>query len=162
MGIKEAILATKPTSYWPLDDTSGNACHDDLHEASLSQSEIKPAVVPSSQSSAPYFDGEIGSYLTITDDKRYSQSYANALSVAAWICPLTLDNTHTSSARGKDQYVHYMEKAGGSSGGTVCATILGLLSGRKMNHIQDALPVLVANPADTGDPCDPPHFLQQS
>lgn len=95
MGIKEAILATTPTSYWPLDDASGTACHDErgLHEASLSGG-VKLAVVPFGQASAPYFDGEIGSNLTIVDDERYSQPHANALSLAAWICPLTLNNTH--------------------------------------------------------------------
>jgi hypothetical protein len=112
MGIKEAILATTPTSYWPLDDASGTACHDErgLHEASLGGG-VKLAVVPFGQASAPYFDGEIGSYLTIVDDERYSQPHANALSVAAWICPLTLNNTHTAGGSGNDQYVHFMEKS---------------------------------------------------
>ncbi len=44
---------------------------------------------------APYFDGELGSILTVDGDPQYSQPYANVLSVAAWICPLALDNTTT-------------------------------------------------------------------
>src|SRR5262249_27590703 len=39
------------------------------------------------------------------------QPYANALSVAAWICPLALDNEFTLGAVDHDHYVHYLEKA---------------------------------------------------
>jgi hypothetical protein len=37
MSIKVAILGTKPTSYWPLDDRIGSWCHDELslHDASV-------------------------------------------------------------------------------------------------------------------------------
>jgi len=37
MSIKDAILGTQPTSYWPLDDVGGAACHDEmgLHAASV-------------------------------------------------------------------------------------------------------------------------------
>src|SRR6267154_5781265 len=42
-------------------------------------------------------------------DAQYSQPYANALTIATWICPLTLDNAQTTGTR--DQYVHFMEKA---------------------------------------------------
>ena len=45
-----------------------------------------------------------------------------------------------------------IKTAGGSSGGAVCAAILGLLSNRKVPHIQDTLPALVANATDTGNP----------
>jgi hypothetical protein len=51
--------------------------------------------------------------LTIDDDSKYSQPYANALTVAAWICPLALDNANTAGKTG--QYVHYVEKAVGPS-----------------------------------------------
>jgi hypothetical protein len=35
MTIKDAILSTLPTSYWPLDDPDGFSCHDEmgLHDA---------------------------------------------------------------------------------------------------------------------------------
>jgi hypothetical protein len=36
MGVKEAILSTQPTSYWPLDDPGGSlSCHNEmgLHDA---------------------------------------------------------------------------------------------------------------------------------
>ena len=35
MTVKTAILATQPTSYWPLDDAAGTSCHDEigLHDA---------------------------------------------------------------------------------------------------------------------------------
>lgn len=29
MGVKTAILATQPTSYWPFDDDAGSSCHDE-------------------------------------------------------------------------------------------------------------------------------------
>jgi len=61
----------------------------------------------------PIFDGEIGSILTVTDDPRYSQPYADALSVAAWIWPLALENSNTGGST--DQYVHFLEKAVDSS-----------------------------------------------
>ena len=36
MSVKDAILNTQPTSYWPLDDLNGLSCHDEmgLHDAS--------------------------------------------------------------------------------------------------------------------------------
>jgi hypothetical protein len=115
MSTKAAILATNPTSYWPLDDPAGSSCHDELglHDASLPAKGVSLAVVPFGESQAPYFDGESGSYLTIDGDPQYSQVYANALTVAAWICPLALDNARTA---GKvDQFVHFVEKAVGPS-----------------------------------------------
>jgi hypothetical protein len=120
MGLKEEILATKPTSYWPLDDDAGAACHDELglHAATLPTSGVKPAVVPfGPTASAPYFDGEIGSCLTVADDHdgRYSQPLGNALSVAAWICPLTLDNIHTWGDAEEGRYAHFLEKSVHSS-----------------------------------------------
>jgi hypothetical protein len=45
-----------------------------------------------------------------------------------------------------------IKTAGGSSGGAVCTAILGLLSGRKVPHIQGTLQALAANLADTGNP----------
>jgi hypothetical protein len=90
MSIKDAILGTKPTSYWPLDDLAGSSCHDELglHDASTPAEGVVLAVIPFGESQAPYFDGELGSYLTIDSDPQYSQAYANALTVAGWICPL--------------------------------------------------------------------------
>jgi hypothetical protein len=116
MNIKDTILNTQPTSYWPLDDLgSSSSCHDEtgLHDASMPAQGVTLAVIPFGASQAPYFDGVLGSALTINDDPQYSQSYANALTVAAWICPLALDNTLTAGA--EDQYVHFVEKAVGPS-----------------------------------------------
>jgi hypothetical protein len=111
MSIKDAILDTLPTSYWPLDDLAGPSCHDEmgLHAASVPPQGVTLAVIPFGASQAPYFDGGLGSFLTIDDDPQYSQPYANALTVATWICPLALDNANTTGA--KDQYVHFVEKA---------------------------------------------------
>ena len=115
MSIKDTILGTQPTSYWPLDDPGGSSCHDEmgLHDASAPANGIGLAVIPFGSSQAPYFDGALGSVLTIDDDPQYSQPYANALTVAAWICPLALDNANTAGASGHDQYVHFVEKAVG-------------------------------------------------
>jgi hypothetical protein len=111
MSLKTAILDTSPTSYWPLDDAVGDSCHDEtgLHDATLSSAGVKLAALPFGDASAPYFDGNIGNVLTVTDDERYSQPYAKALTLAAWICPLALDNAQTVGSR--DQYVHFLEKA---------------------------------------------------
>jgi hypothetical protein len=115
MSTKKAILGTLPTSYWPLDDLSGFSCHDKLglHEALAPADGVNLAVVPFGASQAPYFDGELGSVLTIDSDPQYSQAYANALSVAAWICPLALDNARTAGTA--DRFVHFVEKAVGPS-----------------------------------------------
>jgi hypothetical protein len=113
MSLKNAILTTVPTSYWPLDDVAGPSCHDEMgnHDALVSDAGITLAVIPFGQVSAPYFDGEIGSYLTVPDDPRYSQPSASALSVAAWICPLTLDNSNVGGPVNGDHYVHVLEKS---------------------------------------------------
>jgi Concanavalin A-like lectin/glucanases superfamily len=115
MSIKDTILSTSPTSYWPLDDLDGPSCHDEmgLHDASVPTQGVTLAVIPFGASQAPYFDGALGSFLTIANDLKYSQPDANALTVAAWICPLALDNANTTGT--EDQYVHYVEKAVGSS-----------------------------------------------
>lgn len=115
MSIKDEILNTSPTSYWPLDDLEGSSCHDEmgLHDAFVPKQGVTLAVIPFGASQAPYFDGVPRSFLTIADDPRYSQSYANALTVAAWICPLALDNANTAGTG--DQYVHFVEKAVGRS-----------------------------------------------
>jgi hypothetical protein len=115
MNLNTTILDTGPTSYWPLDDAAGGSCHDEtgLHDAMVSSAAVKLAAIPFGAASAPYFDGEIGSVLTVVDDAQYSQPFANALTVAAWICPLALDNAQTAGSR--DQYVHFLEKAVDSS-----------------------------------------------
>jgi hypothetical protein len=84
-----------------------------LHNAALPAHGVTLAVIPFGTSQAPYFDGVLGSFLTIAGDPRYSQPYANALTVAAWICPLVLDNANTTGT--EDQFVHYIEKAVGPS-----------------------------------------------
>jgi hypothetical protein len=112
MPLKSTILALNPTSYWPLDDVPGSAaCLDamGLTNASLPASGVTLAAVPFGASSAPLFDGAIGSRLTIASTPQYSQPFANALTVAVWICPLALDNANTAGSA--DQYVHFLEKA---------------------------------------------------
>ena len=115
MTVKDAILTTRPTSYWPLDDVSGPSCQDEmgLHNAALPTQGVTLAVIPFGIAQAPFFDGALGSVLTIDDDPHYSQPCANALTVAAWVCPLTLNNANTAGS--KDQFVHYIEKAVGAS-----------------------------------------------
>ena len=92
MSLKTVTLDTSPTSYWPLDDAIGDLFHDEagLHDATMAGAGVKLAAIPFGAASAPYFDGEIGSVLTVVDDAQYSQPYANALTIATWICPLTL------------------------------------------------------------------------
>jgi hypothetical protein len=71
MNIKDTILNTQPTSYWPLDDLgSSSSCHDEtgLHDASMPAQGVTLAVIPFGASQAPYFDGVLGSALTINDD----------------------------------------------------------------------------------------------
>jgi hypothetical protein len=115
MSVKDTILTTQPTSYWPLDDVSGLSCQDEmgLHDAALPAQGVTLAVIPFGAAQAAYFDGALGSVLTIDDDPQYSQPYANALTVAAWVCPLALDNTNTAGTQ--DQFVHYIEKAVGAT-----------------------------------------------
>ncbi len=111
MDLRTVILGTAPTSYWPLTDDGNGLCHDEmkLNDATSSSGGVKLAAIPFGSASVPYFDGAIGSTLTVADAPQYSQPYANALSVAAWICPLVLDNLHTAGAT--DQHVHFLEKA---------------------------------------------------
>ncbi len=111
MDLRTAILDTAPTSYWPLTDDGNGPCHDEmkLNDATANSGGVKLAAIPFGNASVPYFDGAIGSTLTVADAPQYSQPYANALSVAAWICPLSLDNLHTAGAT--DQHVHFLEKA---------------------------------------------------
>ena len=112
MSVKHAILASQPTSYWPLDDLIGSpSCHDEmgLHDASLPLAGVTLSVLPFGTSQVPFFDGALGSVLTIPDDKRYSQPFSNALTVAVWLCPLALNNANVVGEQ--DKYVHYVEKA---------------------------------------------------
>ena len=112
MSFKSTILALNPTSYWPLDDAPGSpACLDamELKNAALPTSGVTLAAVPFGASSAPLFDGALGSRLTIGWVPQYSQPFANALTVAVWICSLALDNANTAGST--DQYVHFLEKA---------------------------------------------------
>jgi hypothetical protein len=111
MTVKSAILATAPTSYWPLDDVSGPSCQDEmgLHDAALPAAGVTLGAIPFGPSSAAFFDGVIGSRLTIDNDPGYSQPYANALTLAVWICPLALDNANVAGKT--DRYVHFLEKA---------------------------------------------------
>ncbi len=112
MSLKSTILALDPTSYWPLDDALGSPfCLDamGLQNACLPTAGVTLAGVPFGASAAPLFDGAIGSRLTIASVPQYSQPFANALTVAVWICPLALDNANTDGSA--DQYVHFLEKA---------------------------------------------------
>jgi hypothetical protein len=118
MSKKDTIVHAQPTSYWPLDDPGGSpSCHDEmgLHDASTPTEGVALAVIPFGSAQAPYFDDALGSVLAIDDDSKYSQPYANALTVAAWICPLALDNANTAGTSDHPQYVHFVEKAVGPS-----------------------------------------------
>jgi hypothetical protein len=84
-----------------------------FHDAVVNNSGVKLAVFPFGNSSVLYFDGGIGSVLTVANVPKYSQPIANALSLAAWICPLAVDNAHTAGTT--DQCVHFIEKAVSSS-----------------------------------------------
>ena len=83
-----------------------------FHDASLPAQGVTLSVLPFGTSQAPYFDGALGSVLTVADDPHYSQPFANALTVAAWVCPLALDNAHTVG--GQDQ-VRPLRREGGRS-----------------------------------------------
>ena len=110
MSIKDAILNSVPVSYWPLDDSSSAASvHDEtgLHAGTVSGG-VNLASMPFGPAKAPFFDGQLGSSITIPDDDRYSHPYANALTVACWICPMTLIFPHTDGST--DQFVHVIEK----------------------------------------------------
>jgi hypothetical protein len=112
MSVNDAILATRPTSYWPLDDLGGSSsCRDEmgLHDALLPSAGITLSVLPFGTSQAPFFDGGLKSVLTIPDDPQYSQPFANALTVSGWLCSLALNNANVVGA--EDKYVHYVEKA---------------------------------------------------
>jgi hypothetical protein len=118
MDLRTVILDTAPASYWPLTDDGNGLCHDEmkLNDATSNSSGVKLAAIPFGNASVPYFDGAIGSTLTAANAPQYSQPYANALTVAAWICPLVLDNLHTAGTT--DQYVHFLGKAVDSSTNT--------------------------------------------
>src|SRR5260370_11299823 len=111
MAVKTAILATQPTSYWPLDDAADASCHDEmgLHDASAPAAGVTLAAIPFGAIRVPFFDGALGSRLTIDSDPQYSQPFANALTVAVWICPLALDNANVAGTT--DRYVHFLEQA---------------------------------------------------
>jgi hypothetical protein len=113
MPLKSTILSLNPTSYWPLDDDAdATSCLDamGLTNACLPGCGVTLAAVPFGASSAPLFNGAIGSRLTIAGAPQYSQPFLNALTVAVWICPLALDNANTAGKPGEDQYVHFLEK----------------------------------------------------
>jgi hypothetical protein len=64
MPLKSTILSLTPTSYWPLDDDAdATSCLDamGLTNACLPGSGVTLAAVPFGASSAPLFDGAIGS-----------------------------------------------------------------------------------------------------
>jgi Concanavalin A-like lectin/glucanases superfamily len=115
MSLLATVLDTQPTSYWPLTDVRDELCHDEmqLNDAAASSGTVKLAAIPFGDAGVPYFDGTIGCTLTVANALQYSQAFANALSVAAWICPFALDNVHTAGTT--DQYVHFVGKAVASS-----------------------------------------------
>src|SRR5690349_9629378 len=55
MSVKDAILNTQPTSYWPLDDYDVPSCQDEmgLHNASLPAQGVTLAVIPFGAAQAP-------------------------------------------------------------------------------------------------------------
>src|SRR5258708_4730096 len=111
MAVKTEILASKPRGYWRLADAADASCHDEmgLHDASAPAAGVTLAAIPFGAIRVPFFDGALGSRLTIDSDPQYSQPFANALTVAVWICPLALDNANVAGTT--DRYVHFLEKA---------------------------------------------------
>ena len=87
MSLKSAVLSTNPTSYWPLDDASGNM-HDECGLREGVPSGVNLSAVPFGAVRMPYFDGQLGHAITIQDHERYSHQWANALTVACWIGPV--------------------------------------------------------------------------
>jgi hypothetical protein len=112
MSTSDAILSCTPVSYWPLDDpSSATTVRDEmgLHSGTVASPGVQPAVVPFGPILTPFFDGAIGSLITIPDDDRYSHTQGNALTVSCWICPLALNFPNTDGS--SDKYVHLIEKA---------------------------------------------------
>lgn len=112
MSLKQTIMGTAPTSYWPLDEAAGSANFRDergLHDGVPSASGVELAAVPFGAARMPRFDGELGSAITIPDDALYSHAHANALTVACWVNPSVLDFRHTQGSN--QQYIHFIEKA---------------------------------------------------
>lgn len=112
MTTTNAILSSGPVSYWPLDDApSSTTVRDEKgrHAGTVADSGVHLSVVPFGSILTPFFDGNKGSLITIPDDERYSQTHANAITLACWICPLGLNFRHTDGRT--DQYVHIIEKA---------------------------------------------------
>ena len=68
MDVKTAVLATQPTSYWPLDDVAGSSCHDEmgLHDASVPAAGVTLAAIPFGTIRTPFFDGALGVALRST------------------------------------------------------------------------------------------------
>jgi hypothetical protein len=80
-----------------------------LHDALVPAAGVTLAAIPFGAIHAPFFDGALGSRLTIGDDPQYSQPFANTLAVAVLVCSLAVDNADIA---GKvDHYVHFLEKA---------------------------------------------------
>jgi hypothetical protein len=104
MELSEATLAGKKSL---LKTSAVASCHDEmgLHDASLPSAGVTLSVLPFGASQAPFFDGALGE----RPNPQYSQPFSNALTVAAWLCPLALNNANVVGAQ--DKYVHYVEKA---------------------------------------------------
>jgi hypothetical protein len=110
MTLKSTILHTEPTSYWPLDDAVGSSwMHDECGRHSGEPFGVDLGEVPFGPARMPRFGGRLGQFITIPYDERYSHAYANALTVACWIAPSSLDFRYTDGSA--DQYVYCIEKA---------------------------------------------------
>ena len=95
------------------------------------------SVLPFGAAQAPFFDGALRSVLTVPDDPHYSQPFAKALTVSAWLCPLALNNANVVG--GQDKYVHYVEKAVGSRRRRVGAQISTISSIRPAIHVSRSI-----------------------
>lgn len=110
MKLQSTILATNPTSYWPLGDAAGsNRIRDECGRHDGEPFGVDLAEVPFGAERMPHFNGRLGTVITIPNDERYSHAYANALTVACWIAPSTLDFRYTDGS--EDQYVYLISKA---------------------------------------------------
>jgi hypothetical protein len=84
--LKETIISLAPTSYWPLDDEAESSRARDemsLHDGTP-RGGVRFASLPFGKKRAPSFDGQLGSFIEVPNDPRYSQMFSNCLTACGW------------------------------------------------------------------------------
>jgi hypothetical protein len=100
MSLQDTILRCNSqtlAAYWPLNELQGNSCNDLVggHHASLPvNGGVKLGARDFGNSKAPYFNGELGSWLEVQCFERLSQTFSDSLSVVLWLNPEVLDFRH--------------------------------------------------------------------